>query len=535
MPRKGFTRTVVLLSSVFFLVTNVLNAQPYVLNTRLFKHYIDSFNINDEELYKGAIPNAEAWKFLETNIPFLDCPDKVLEETYYFRWWTYRKHIRNTPEGYIITEFLPEVPWAGKYNGISCAAGFHFSEGRWLHDRKYLDQYAVYWFGGSGSPRTYSFWSAHAIYNYCLVSNDFTLAKKLLPQLITNYTAWEKSNLDSTGLFFQDDGKDGMEVSVCGAEQESGYRVTINSYMFGDALAIAKLANRTNQFKLEKEFIQKANSIKKNVQLSLWDPDAGFYKVLPRTSHRKLCSARELHGYTPWMFNMADPGNNIAWKYLMDSTFFYAPYGLTTVERNHPGFRLSYEGHECQWNGPSWPYATSITLNALSNLLAGSDRKFANESDYYRLLREYAQSHRMKLENGQTVPWIDENLNPITGDWISRTRLKTWDNGEWSTEKGGRERGKDYNHSLFCDLVISGLLGLKPQPDKSLMIEPLLPPGTWDYFCLDNVLYHGKILTILYDRTGNRYKKGKGFYVFVNGKLVASSQQPGKLKVLVGS
>lgn len=47
-----------------------------------------------------------------------------------------------------------------------------------------------------------------------------------------------------------------------------------------------------------------------------------------------------------------------------------------------------------------------------------------------------------------------------------------------------KERGKDYNHSSFCDLVISGLLGLQPQVDGSLVIEPLIPEGKWDYFAL---------------------------------------------------
>ena len=26
-------------------------------------------------------------------------------------------------------------------------------------------------------------------------------------------------------------------------------------------------------------------------------------------------------------------------------------------------------------------------------------------------------------------------------------------------DKGGKERGKDYNHSTFCDLIINGLIG----------------------------------------------------------------------------
>ena len=97
---------------------------------------IEDFNKNDHELYRGYYPNAAAWDFLKANIPLLDCPDKDIQTTYYFRWWTYRKHIKQTPDGFIVDEFLPQVDWAGKYNSISCAAGHHLYEGRWLRDPK---------------------------------------------------------------------------------------------------------------------------------------------------------------------------------------------------------------------------------------------------------------------------------------------------------------------------------------------------------------------------------------------------------------
>ena len=106
--------------------------ENHILNSADFKHYVDQFNASDQELYQQYIPNDSAWHFLASNIPLLECPDKNMESTYYFRWWTYRKHIRKTPAGFVITEFLPDVNWSGKYNTISCAAGHHFYEGRWL-------------------------------------------------------------------------------------------------------------------------------------------------------------------------------------------------------------------------------------------------------------------------------------------------------------------------------------------------------------------------------------------------------------------
>ena len=47
-----------------------------------------------------------------------------------------------------------------------------------------------------------------------------------------------------------------------------------------------------------------------------------------------------------------------------------------------------------------------------------------SRADYFDLLRIYTKSHRLRLDDGRTVPWIDENLNPQTGDWIARTRLE---------------------------------------------------------------------------------------------------------------
>ena len=493
--------------------------QTPVLPAEVFRHYVEAFNQNDNELYGQHIPNAAAWDFLKANIPLLDCPDKDIEEIYYFRWWTYRKHIKQTPVGFIITEFLPKVSWSGKYNSINCAAGHHFYEGRWLHDPKYLDDYARFWFRGGGEPRRYSFWAADAIWARTRVTGDQAVAVDLLPELIANYEAWEKTQRDANGLYWQSDDRDGGEMSLGG----SGYRVTINSYQFGDALALAHLAELAGRAEVARAFRDRAATIKKLVQANLWDADAAFFKVLPRGAHTKLADVREEYGYTPWYFNLPDPSLAVAWKQLMDPQGFYAPYGPTTAERRHPGFALSYQGHECQWNGPSWPYATAVTLTGLANLLNGPPQDFISTKDYVELLKIYTKSHRLKLDDGRVVPWIDENLNPTNGDWIARTRLKTWNNGTWDAGKGGRERGKDYHHSTYCDLVISGLVGLRPRADETVEVHPLVPDGAWNWFCLDRVRYHGRTLTVLYDRTGERYHLGKGLRILADGKEIAAA------------
>ena len=242
-------------------------------------------------------------------------------------------------------------------------------------------------------------------------------------------------------------------------------------------------------------------------------------------------NVREQIGFIPWYFNIPNSDYSIAWKQLLSPKGFYAPYGPTTAEQRHPEFKINYEGHECQWNGPSWPYATSQTLTGLANLLNNQSNSYIGNKDYFNLLKMYSSSHRRRNEFGEILPWIDENLNPFTGDWISRTRLKSWDNDSWSLKKGGVERGKDYNHSTFGDLIISGLLGIRPQENNTVIINPLIPENTWDYFCLDNILVHDSIITVLYDKTGERYEKGMGFKVFLNGKEVSSTPEINKLVI----
>jgi len=488
-------------------------SQARLLDPDLFRHYVDAFNLRDEETTASFIDNRSAWPWLKANVPFFECPDKEFEEIYYFRWWTYRKHITKTPVGFVVTEFLAPVPWAGKYNSINCAAGHHIYEGRWIQDSAYLNDYAAFWFlSGGGNPRLYSFWVADSIYALFLVKQDRRLLEKLLPSLVKNYAAWEENHAGPDGLFWQIDDRDGMEDSIGG----SGYRPTINSYMFGDASAISTIAGKLGEGNLAQQFSTKAAAIKKLVQTKLWNKGAQFFETLPR-DRQDLVDVREEIGFVPWYFNLPDNGYEGAWGQLMDSRGFPAPFGITTTERRSPRFMFKVH-HECLWNGPVWPYATTQTLAAFANLLNHYEQQYVRKADYFHHLALYAKSQHRRLPDGSIVPWIDEDLDPFTGTWLARKILHEW-------RRPDKDRGKDYNHSAFCDLVITGLVGLRPRADDVVEVNPLLPTGTWPYFCLDNVSYHGRTISIAYDEDGRRYGKGAGLRVFIDGEPAASSDR----------
>ena len=164
---------------LLFQLRCAFDQQPYKPDNGIIQSYVSGFNQKDNELYAQHIPNDSAFSFLSANIPLIEIPDKEIEEIYYFRWWTYRKHIKHTDNGFVITEFLPEVSWAGKYNTISCPAGHHIYEGRWLRNPQYISDYIEFWVNDSGEGiRSYSFWIADAVLAFQMVHmNDSILTE----------------------------------------------------------------------------------------------------------------------------------------------------------------------------------------------------------------------------------------------------------------------------------------------------------------------------------------------------------------------
>ncbi|HEX4343615.1 MAG TPA: glycosyl hydrolase family 65 protein [Verrucomicrobiae bacterium] len=504
----------VMLAGVVLSATMGRAADVSVIKPEVLVPFVERFNSMEDENITNAISNADSLAWLQKEIPLFDCPDKEVEEIYYFRWWSYRKHIVQTPVGFILTEFLTPVRHADIFNSISCADSFHLAEGRWMRDQNYLNDYTLFWLRGTNGvpPRkfhSYSSWLASAAYDRYLVNGDATFLKSLLNDFVADYGVWEQERQLTNGLFWQFDVRDGMEESISGSRTVKNARPTINSYMFANARAISAIAQLSGDKAVAQEFKVKADMLRGLTEKALWNPDAKFFEALRPDG--TLSEVREELGYIPWMFEL--PGKNAgfeaAWSQLMDPQGFHAPAGIMTAERRHPQFRSHGVG-TCEWDGAVWPFATSQTLYALANVLRDYQQNVVTAHDYFDTFSTYVHSQH---SNGK--PYIGEYFDEVTGDWI---------NG-----KAGRSRY--YNHSTFADILITGVVGLRPRADDVVEINPLLPAGTWDYFCLDNVPYHGRTLTILYDKTGAHYHKGQGLWLFADGKEIAHA---GKLEKLTG-
>jgi hypothetical protein len=474
--------------------------------------------------------------WFEQNIPFFDCSDPQITQIYYYRWKLYKSHLKDLGgRGYIVTEFLDDVGWARRpYQSLNDATAFHIHEGRWLRDSRYVDDYINFMYSG-GNDRHFSEAIAAAAYDRYLVDGDRAFAIKNLDSMKHIFQLWTNHFDAAKGLYFIEPIADATEYTISSIDASGGrdgflhgdsFRPTINSFMFANAMAISKLAALAGDTNTAEAYAANAAAIRNSVETNLWNDGMQHfidrYKADNQFVHYwDFIRGRELAGFVPWAFELPDndPKYDASWKHLLSPEELAGPYGLRTVEPSYEYYMRQYryatvdgkQQPECQWNGPTWPFDTTLVLLATANLLNDYTQDVVHADDYVRLLKQYTRQHYL---NGE--PDLQEDYNPDTGNVIV-----------------GLPRSHHYNHSGYDDLIITGLAGLRPRADDILEINPLIPTdanstNAIDYFCLENVPYHGQSVTILYDRDGRHYKKGAGLSVYVNDRQVLAPSALGR-------
>src|SRR5665213_344941 len=478
-------KVIFLWACVLFVTTSAcsqVKGTHFIDASRMSMHYFD----NDKNWYLQ-------------NIPFFECSDTILENVYYYRWKLYKAHLRDLgKEGYIVTEFLNAMSWDRKpYNSLNDATSYHIYEGRWLRNRRYMEDYINYMYKDGGNDRHFSEAIADAAYAYYRVNPDTAFITSQLPYMISTYHAW-KDHYDSTkGLYYIEPLLDATEYTIASIDASGGkdgfrggdaFRPSINSYMYANAQAISRIALMEGNTKTAKLFKDKAQALRNRLETSLWNDSlqdfVDRYKVTNQFVHYwHFIRGRELVGYEPWAFDLPDhnPKWDVAWEHVMDTSELMGRYGLRTVEPSYTYYMKQYRydratgQRECQWNGPSWPFQTSMVLRGMANLLDNYQQDVITKADYMYILKQYAEQH-----------YQEGKLNLVE---------------DYDPDKGGplvdiSQRSEHYNHSEFNDLIITGLCGLRPETDNQFKIDPLIStdkddPNRIRYFCLQDVLYHG--------------------------------------------
>eukprot|EP01052_Picozoa_sp_SAG31_P024137 SAG31_NODE_2033_length_6618_cov_3.628624_7_plen_893_part_00 len=247
-----------------------------------------------------ADPLGDDLGWAEQNIPLFESANSTLDLVYYFRWRTYKSHIhptncsdvagfkrarncRNRTDGidFVVTEFSPDVSWAGEYNTINCAAGHHMLEGGWLRQPIYMDSYTRWWVTAE-ARHNYFYWYATALLRNFQKNGNVGLLKKVVPAYKMQFAQYATGKLPRGAMFstehdclWNSPGNEGQEQSISGP----GCRTLIQSMMYGEASSLSKLLEAIGDHVGAKEMNAEAELWQRRV-LQLWNENITGFDTL---------------------------------------------------------------------------------------------------------------------------------------------------------------------------------------------------------------------------------------------------------------
>ncbi|KAI2641343.1 Six-hairpin glycosidase [Xylaria nigripes] len=468
--------------------------------------------------HEGPLSGFLGRSFLRNNIPYIDIPDLLVQDVFYYRWTSLQRNIRYViaGTGYMCTEFVHPVDYSKAFGTIDAAAGHQIDEARWLRSTAYADDYIQLYTRGPADTVQYTQWILDAASRRAMVTGDNEFLVTQLDDMVRTWHLWDPFFDSTAGLYYYQPVWDAQELSLPGFVADTNntnwtlrkdgpytFRPSHNAYMIANARAIAKTAELAHASFTQSQFSRLADELEMAMYERLWAPEQEFFMdvIRPNNPNFTRLAGREQVGLFPYRFGIglnqtyAQP----ALDSMFDTMGFLSPYGPTTLEIRDPWFAGTKPdpNYCCWWNGMSWPFSTSHTLKSLAAIYRSGVTN-ATAEQYHEYLQMYA---RTQQKHGN--PYVAESHYPFEDAWSADSR----------------NHSEHYDHSTYNDDVITGLLGIIPQSDDTLHISPIIP-SNWTYFGLENLAYHGHLVTVLYDKDGSRYDARPGLSVFVDGLQV---------------
>lgn len=506
---------------VFLQSTNFLNHSSYVTSFDEPQWYLD-------------------------NIPFVDFPDASLQQIYYYRTSVLKRHLVFTHEGHgwVFTEFIQPVPWASKFQTIPDSAPHQLVEARWLRDPSYVNDVVQHYTRGGVETIagiTYTHYLHRAFLEVGQATGDTAFLQSQLEGMIYIYALWNSTRDNTTGLYHRTPLLDAQEFSLPGYVTGSAdgghvevwnsfsnnystiwlgpetYRPDFNAYMVAGARAIASVAQLASNSSIASTFNDYATHLYTRMNSTLYSNDLQFWIDVVQGTNLQV-EGRELIGLYPYRFDVGTEQSRIAGiEASLHEDGFLSSYGPTTLEQSSPYFTAEKNiSYCCLWNGQSWPFSTCVYLGTLARLARENGSEVATQEFFYDALTTYTNTH---YDHG--LPAIFESHYPHRDAWSGYTS----------------NHSEHYLHSTYIDNIFTNLIGIIPDFSDTLVMKPLIPQN-WTHFIVEDLPYHGTLLTIVWDQSGSYYttfNHSVGLSIYSNGSLIHTQPSLSQINVTLPS
>lgn len=469
-------------------------------------------------------------------VPVFHSDDALLNKTWWYRWFLLRHNYAEPsmgnmkhgvfyegrshktakdlyqPKGHEFTQLIP------------LSTPMHIVDCRWRQDDKEcreallslidsMDQnYIFHTMMIDRMGTVYGNYAEWAFYQYALVHKDKDFIRLLLPMYKENVRGVlrsSKNNKDNLPICY-DHRRTGKEYQPSfwyfndypdNAKDNDSFtylkRVDLAIYLYLNALGTAKLCEMIKDSD-GAEFYALAEDLKVQVLSKMWDEKSGFFYDLHHETGEKAY-VKNVVGIYPLWAEINDDSHLKILDYYFSSQGFATGSAFASVSKDCPVYypQGSWKGNffkgrdGCMWDGPSWPYTTSIVLDAIAK--QSKKNGHAYDKEFAKYFKQYSLQHYRN--HNLEEPYLVEHYNSETGEMLSDE--------------------VDYLHSYYIDLVIRHIVGFCPS-EEGICIEPV-DIGLC-HFTLDNLMVQGKKYRI-------EYKKMEYYRVFHDEKIVFESKE----------
>ncbi|BCN30059.1 Ig-like domain-containing protein [Anaeromicropila herbilytica] len=523
------------------------------------------FNDN-ETAFKQQVIDYNAW--WSENIPYIDIPDNNIKKVLYYRWWCNRFNLLDAN--------IPGNDWQfpmnmegvlGYNNGITVSVAWAMQDLKWLRDPSYV--YGTWLSQGEyskgtnyknnpGRPNT---WTWDMMQNISQVGYDAYKIHGGGSKLLSKFANMSKDDVygtlstfsvnntkyDNDNLVFYNHGpmtgNDGDTVSMHYNNGGSFARIDGSSTNYANAYATAKMYEALGDTNNANQLYSKASDIRAAFLKDLWFDGNDFDKD----------GKADTLGSGSFLHRQASTGELVPWR---DNNLFAFSFGVVP-KAGENGYNAKYLTQLKDYGDPNYypifPFFTAdqtsiekrikAWINGTASAYGTNQFAFCNFGNYINVIRasmRYYPVSNIDVNTYQTLldwgAWL-HTVEPGNTDYLDSNEFFWLTNyffgTNWTKTNPPRSTGNMVRSWIHHDTLgmmdyttIEDMAGLQAREDDKIELWPL--GVNYNYFTVDNIKYHNKDLSIVWqDPKKEAHYSGipKGFSLYINGERMMTVDQ----------
>lgn len=440
-------------------------------------------------------------RWMEENAPVLHTENTDMKKLYYYRFFVIKSAWHTPadvlPDSDYTKGCVNESPFGGWFGApVGLPVPLQLEELKWMKNPNALRTHIANWSADKGNMQGYIQFTPMAVWNAyrqtgdtSLIADAYEACARYTRQKCTEDPASLPVTLGSwiTGAEYQPsfyqftEPKWDWQYDTEGERQNLGYsrtslwRVDECAMHAANLRACADMAAHLGKTEEESFFRERAGAILRHLCRISWNEEQQFFFDVDPASSRQCDEACCYDGFTPLMFGLADKKYRSVFSHLAAGGDMDSGFSVTSVNKSCPMYwfdnciagptassKAEPHPYGCSWNGPVWPFAVSLVLDALGNSACDD---IALRPLWSRLFGEYSELHFH--QGDRSTPCICEHYRPTDGVCFSPYT--------------------EYFHSEWLNLFLSYWAGIRGDGD---CVE--FSPFTEEAFSLEGIRLNGK-------------------------------------------